>query len=76
MIQGPGGLVTQQEPGPADQGTGDGDPLLFAAGQLGREVVDAVAQPDQAEGLHDRIAGDLSAATFTFSTAVRVGTRL
>ena len=39
-----GWLVGQQHLGPGDDGAGDGDALLLAAGQLGRGVVLPVAQ--------------------------------
>ncbi len=44
-----GRLVGEHELGREKQGAGDRDPLLLAAGELGGEMVDAVAQPDPVE---------------------------
>ena len=41
------GLVAQQHVGLLGDGARDGDALLLAARQLGREVVEALAEPDQ-----------------------------
>ena len=41
FIEVAGGLVAEQQFGLADEGAGDGDALLFAAGELGGEVIDA-----------------------------------
>jgi hypothetical protein len=45
-----GRFVGQDEGRLHDEGTGDGDPLLLAAGELVGEVIGAVAEPDQFEG--------------------------
>src|SRR5690349_1549536 len=47
-----GGLVGEGQLRLADQGPGDGNPLLLAAGELGGPVAEAVAQPD---GLDDLV---------------------
>ena len=44
-----GRFVGQQQCGAIDQGPGDGDPLLLAAGHLRRLVVHAIGQPDLLE---------------------------
>ncbi len=44
VVQRAGGLVAQQQLGVLGQGPGDGHPLLLAAGQLGGEVPQPVAQ--------------------------------
>ena len=44
-------LVEQQHLGPVDQGPGQRDALLLAAGELGRLAVGQVAQLDQLERL-------------------------
>ena len=52
-----GGLVAQQHVRALGDGARDGDALLLAARELGREVVDAVAEPDQRQrlgGVHRR----------------------
>jgi len=46
-----GGFVAEQELGPADQGAGDGDALLLAAGELVGSVVLALGQADLGQGL-------------------------
>ena len=46
-----GRLVAQQDVRPLGDGARDGDALLLAAGQLRREVVQAVAEADQVERL-------------------------
>ena len=38
-IQRGGGFIRQDEPGIVGQGPGDGHPLLFAAGEQGREII-------------------------------------
>ncbi len=45
-----GGLVGPHDLGRPGQGPGDGDPLLLAAGQLGRTVVQTVTEPDPLQG--------------------------
>src|SRR5580704_14007381 len=49
-VQVAGRLVRHDQGGPADQGPGDGGPLLLAAGQLVRPVPGAVAEPDPLDG--------------------------
>ena len=46
LVEVPSGFITQKQTGSADQCPGDGDTLPFAAGQLGRSVVDTVSQSD------------------------------
>jgi hypothetical protein len=49
-----GGLVGEEQFGLRDEGAGDGDPLLFAAGELDGIVIGAVLEPDlfeKAEGV-------------------------
>ena len=47
----PGRLVGEQDRVAGGEGAGDRHPLLLAAGELVREVVDAVAEPDALEHL-------------------------
>ena len=78
-----GRLVGQDECGLGDERTGDGDALLLAARELGRLMVDPVAQteplqrgsrpPQRARG--DRRPGTSSGGA-TFSSAVVRGSRL
>ena len=49
-VQGPGRLVGQDEGGVADQGPGDGHPLLLATGQLPGPVLHPVAQAHPLQG--------------------------
>ena len=51
LVQVPGRLVGQQHLRLLDQRPGDRDPLLLAAGQLGRQVPGPVGQADVREGL-------------------------
>ena len=54
-----GGLVAEQQIGVGDDGAGDGDALLLAAGELAGEVVEAVAEADELErggGVFDALA--------------------
>src|SRR5262245_3644123 len=51
-----GGLVGEHDPGPAGQGPGHGDPLLLAARQLGRAVLQPVAETDGVDDLVDPAA--------------------
>ena len=44
-----GGLVGQEDQRPVHEGPGDRHPLLLAAGELVREVVDLLGQADQLE---------------------------
>src|SRR6266508_677173 len=52
-VQVPGRLVAQHQQGTVDERPGDRHPLLLAAGQLVREAVGLVLQPDQLEHLRD-----------------------
>ena len=56
-----GRLVGEDEGGAADEGAGDGDPLLLAAGELVRLVVPPVADADVVEE-DDGIGGEALAA--------------
>src|SRR5580692_10006654 len=49
-VQVAGRLVRHDQGGPADQGPGDGGPLLLAAGQLVRPVPGSVTEPDPLDG--------------------------
>ena len=53
QVQGPQGLVQQQDLGAGHQGPGDGHPLLLAAGQAGDSAVFKTAQGHQREHLVD-----------------------
>ena len=46
-----GGLVGEDQRRPADQGTGDGDALAFAAGQFAGRMAGAVREADAVQGL-------------------------
>src|SRR5690606_39933600 len=62
-------FVTQQNLGPLGDGPGDGNPLLFAAGQLCREMIGPVSEPHQLEGcirLHG-VTGDLGVRDHVFA---------
>ena len=52
-----GGLVGEEERRPVDQRAGDGDALLLAAGELGRAVVEAVAEADAGQELACALGG-------------------
>ena len=73
-----GRLVAEQDVRPLGDGAGDGHALLLAAGELGREVVQPVAEADQVERLLRRPSGRaaISVTSATFSRAVRLGMRL
>ena len=60
-IEGAGGLVAEEDVGTLRHGAGDGDALLLAARELGREVVEAVAEADEPErvGGVERVLGDV-----------------
>ncbi len=45
-----GGLVGENQLGMVDQSASDGDALLFAAGELRGQVLDAIGEPDACEG--------------------------
>ena len=49
-----GNLIKQHDLGPHGKRTGDGDPLLLAAGKLGGIVAFLLAQPDQVEQVRPR----------------------
>ena len=72
-----GGLVGEEHLGPGAEGARERDPLLLAAGELGRIVVAAVAQPDAGQQLggarRRRPRRGARAGTCTFSRAVSVG---
>ena len=46
-----GGLVRQQQAGAGHEGTGNGDPLLLAAGEARRQVVQPLSQTDLGQQL-------------------------
>ena len=48
-IQVAGGFVGEDHIGIGDDGAGDGDALLLAAGKLAGEVVEAIVQADELE---------------------------
>src|SRR5690606_23298817 len=50
-VEGAGGLIAEQDAGALGDGAGDGDALLLAAGELAGEVIGAVGQADEGEGL-------------------------
>src|SRR5262249_45873227 len=50
LVQVAGRLVGQQHVRVLDQGTGDGDALLLAAGQLAGQVLGTVAEADAVQG--------------------------
>src|SRR3954469_3459395 len=56
-----GRLVRQQDRGPVDEGPGDRDPLLLAAGELVREAALLAGEADEVEhlrhGVRDRVPG-------------------
>jgi len=56
-VQGPEGLVQQQHRGVEDQRPGQRDPLLLAAGQLGRAAPLQPLELDQGQRLGDPAAG-------------------
>jgi hypothetical protein len=55
-----GRLVGEKDPGPVNEGPGQGDPLLFAPGKLERVVIEPVAEADLAQ----KFLGFLLAAAF------------
>ena len=64
-VEASGGLVGLDNAGPVDEGAGYGDTLLFASGELGRLVGDAVGEAEEVEqfasltfGLRGGIVGD------------------
>ena len=54
IVQRTGGLIAQQQLGPLGQGPGDGNALLLAAGELGREIYHALTQPHVLQDLRRR----------------------
>ena len=81
-VQVAGRLVAEDQLRVVHQGSGDRHALLLAAGQLHRTVAGPIGQADRRERLTGRgraaapDAPAYSAASATFSSAVRVGTRL
>ena len=76
-----GGLVGEDDVGPAGEGAGHGDALLLAAGELARPVVQPVAQADDVdEGVDPLPVGPRRppgpCGSVMFSATVSVGTRL
>lgn len=49
-IEGAGGFIAEQNVGAFGDGAGDGDALLFAAGELGGEMVGSRSEADEFEG--------------------------
>ena len=78
VVERAGRLVAQQHVGPLGDGAGDGDALLLAAGQLRREVVEAVGRARRASSASSGAIGSsaISVTSATFSRAVRLGIRL
>jgi hypothetical protein len=79
-VQVAGGLVGEDDVRPARQAPGAGDPLLLAAGQLGRPVSQS---GPQAHGVDDAVQPGpvwvrpaMSIGSVMFSSAVSVGSRL
>ena len=82
-VEGARGLVGQQQVAVADDGSGDGDPLAFAAGQLVGEAGGPVAQPELLQGGASPPPGppcagmpSSSRGRDTFSAAVSPASRL
>ena len=83
-VEGRGGLVEEHQLRVHRQGPGDGDPLLLAAGELGRVGVRLVAQADLLEQLERACRAPAffstpltcTGASMTFSSAVMCGKRL
>ena len=78
VVERAGRLVAQQHVGPLGDGARDRDPLLLAAGELRREVVQS-GRPGRparsaSSGAHGIAA--ISVTSATFSRAVRLGIRL
>ena len=74
-----GRLVAEEHPRPLRKGSGNCDPLRLAAGQLRRQVVGLVGEPDKLEQLSgvspDGSAAAARAAKAMFSNAVKFGSR-
>lgn len=81
-VEGAGRFVCEDEPPIADEGAGDGDPLLLAAGHLVGEAVGEVAEVHLLQGGERLGAGPAGggpvqfAGRATFSAAVSAGMRL
>lgn len=81
-VEASGGFVGEQQTGGVDQGAGEGDALLFAAGQLARCAVLLAGQTQLVEQLGPVGAGlpgerpASSAGSSTLSATVRLETRL
>ena len=75
-----GWLVTEKQRRLLDEGARDRDPLLLAAGELGREVIGPIPRPTRSSSASARGRSApwwvSSSANSTFSTAVSVGIRL
>ena len=81
-IEVPGGLVGQQQAWLHDQGAGDRDSLLLAAGQLGGQGASPVTEPDGVQelpGAGGRVEGEPrrwgSTGAMTLSRADSAGSR-
>ncbi|MFM1942992.1 MAG: hypothetical protein RI897_1974 [Verrucomicrobiota bacterium] len=59
-VEGAGGFIAEEDFGAFSDGAGDGDALLFTAGELGGEVVEPGAEVDHVEGVFrgERMVGD------------------
>ena len=55
-VEVPGRLVRQQQRRMVDEGAGDGEALLLAAGELVGEVLDLVGEADEAQGVGHLVA--------------------
>ena len=76
-----GRLVGEDDGRFGDQGAGDGDALLLAAGELGGPVGAAVLEADRADQLVDPLRRSglrpaIESGSTRFSSAVRTGSRL
>ena len=77
VVQRTGRLIAEQELRIFGEGARNGDALLFAAGKLGREVVQPLAEPTLSSvALGSSGSRQISLASSTFSSAVRFCTRL
>ncbi len=72
-VQGAKGFVQQKDAGPADQGLGDGQPLLHAARELRWVGVTAVGKADLLQHLPGLLQGGLPAATIEPAQEHRAG---
>ncbi len=77
VVECAGGLVAEEHVRGLGHGPGDGDALLLAARELGGEVVARSPSPTRSIiSRGSRGSGAISVAIATFSSAVRLGTRL